>query len=382
MQLKRVAKPFGEVNVFAGEKAGFVRVKATVPIGVFKEGAQTGIALDASGSMGELYSDFTGRGNAITPVAQSLCSYLAQNVDADGGTTAIYWALGASGDKIQVIGDLTAEQAAGYQFTQPGALGNDTRLTKAVQYFEERFRDSPWGIYVFLTDGQLKDMAELKDYSRKLARQIKAGERNPLKLVLVGVGTGIDETQMKELDDLFEGTDLPDLWDHKIAKEMRGVTDIFAEVVNRNTRVAASGKVVVNGQTVEDYSDTGVPQLVEFWAPAAATYFTLVADGRKFNQGLSDSATPPPSDPVAGSAAPLPGVAPGTAFTKEVAPIPGIADSGGGGLKTPAAATDEITDFDVSGFSGKDAPPAGKSLDVTDSGAGGTSTSSGDLNIT
>jgi hypothetical protein len=39
-------------------------------------------------------------------------------------------------------------------------------------------------------------------------------------LVLIGVGRDVSEYQMRELDDLDTGTDI-DLWDHKIASEMR-----------------------------------------------------------------------------------------------------------------------------------------------------------------
>ena len=47
-QLKKVVEPFGEVNVYpAGSK---VRVVATILMEVRKEGCQTGIALDGSGS--------------------------------------------------------------------------------------------------------------------------------------------------------------------------------------------------------------------------------------------------------------------------------------------------------------------------------------------
>ena len=98
-QLKNVVDPFGEVNVYPAS-AGKVRVVATILMTPHKEGAQTGIALDGSGSMRRLYGlEDGGRvlsplfggpkkaSNDITPVAQKLCAYLARNVDADGGTT-------------------------------------------------------------------------------------------------------------------------------------------------------------------------------------------------------------------------------------------------------------------------------------------------------
>src|SRR4030081_2958765 len=107
-QLKHVVEPFGEVNVHPGPDGG-LRVTATILMEPQREGAQTGIALDGSGSMRKLYGQETGGGvvsplfkkpavrNDIAPVAQQLCAYLARKIDADHGTTCIYWAVGPDG---------------------------------------------------------------------------------------------------------------------------------------------------------------------------------------------------------------------------------------------------------------------------------------------
>jgi hypothetical protein len=373
-QLRRVSRPFGEVNV-GGSVNGRRQVSVTVPMGVHKEGSQTGVALDASGSMQASYNEPLGGGpSELCRVARHFCSHLAGNVDADGGTTAIYWALGRSGGDTQFIADLTTETAPSHPFAAPAHLGGGTKLLPAVRYFVERFADAPWGIFVFLTDGVWSDHKEVKEYGLALARRIKSGQRNPLKLVVVGVGDGVEEKQMAELDDLTEGTDLPDIWDHKIARDMRGVTDIFAEVVEANARVAVTGKITApDGTLVKDYSDSGVPGKLEFEVPDHLPYFTLVADGRRFHQALSDDdgLNVPASDPLPGDAA-LPGVVPGTQFAKEIPPLPGSGDSGGtrGGEKgdtkgdgsqttvqvgigrdtVGGGAPQEITDFDVTGL--------------------------------
>ena len=58
---------------------------------------------------------------------------------------------------------------------------------------------------------------------------------------LIGVGSKVDEAQMAELNNLFEGSGLKDpqgnaidLWDHKIAGEMRNLAEIFG---NRSARI-------------------------------------------------------------------------------------------------------------------------------------------------
>src|SRR3712207_6241022 len=121
-QLKRVVEPFGEVNVYPAPD-NKTRVVATILMEPYREGAQTGIALDGSGSMRKLYGSDPGGGvvssifkkptlaNEVSPVAQQICAYLARRIDADGGTTVIYWATGDDGRQVEVVGDLKADQA-------------------------------------------------------------------------------------------------------------------------------------------------------------------------------------------------------------------------------------------------------------------------------
>jgi hypothetical protein len=314
-QLKKVVDPFGEVNVYAAA-GGRTRVVATILMEPRKEGTQTGIALDGSGSMHKLYGVDDGGGilsalfgrrqqlrNEITPVAQQVCAYLARKIDADGGTTCIYWAVGAGGSEIEEIGDLRAEQAEQHIFGPPRDFGTGTQLLPAVRYFVERFRDAPWGFYVFITDGELHDLDAVMEYSTRLAQAVAAKRRNPLKFVLIGIGPDVNEAQMEELDDLDTGTEI-DLWDHKLAAEMRVLQEIFAEVVDRHARIADRGRILdPQGRVVKDYSDTGVPAYLEFEMPAGAAYFTLEVEGTRIHQGLSDHAQVPPPEQAAGRTA-------------------------------------------------------------------------------
>jgi hypothetical protein len=297
-QVKKVVDPFGEVNVYP--QGGKLRVVATILMEPHREGSQTGIALDGSGSMAALYGEEEGGGlmsfffgkkkaatNEITPVAQKVCAYLARKLDADGGTTCIYWATGPGGSKVEVIGDLTADQAEKHFFGPPREFGTGTQLLPAVKYFVERFKDAPWGFYVFITDGELHDLDAVKKYSAQLARDIAAGRRKPVKFVLIGLGNNVNEKQMEELDDLDTGTDI-DLWDHKIAEHMRLLQEIFAEVVDKNARVAENGKVLdAQDKVVKNYSDTGVPAKLEFELPAGSPFFTLEVAGQRVKQELT-----------------------------------------------------------------------------------------------
>lgn len=310
MQLKYVVDPFGEVNVYPGS-AGKNRITATILMEPFREGTQTGIAIDGSGSMANLFGVKAGGAlspiflkrdplqNVVSPVAQALCSHLARHLDADGGTTCIYWATGQGGSQIEVVADFTAEKAEKHLFGPPKLFGSGTQLLPAVKYFVDRFADAPWGFYVFITDGELHDLDAVKTYTKQLAQAIAAGKRKPVKFVLIGVGPDVNEKQMEALDDLDTGTDI-DLWDHKLASEMRAVQQIFAEVVDRNARVAEKGKILdPDGRTVKDFSDTGVPGLLEFEIASNAAYFTLEVPGHRVHQALREDAIIPAEETTA-----------------------------------------------------------------------------------
>jgi len=342
-----VAAEFGEVNVL--DSHGRRKIDLTIlmePTGVDSEGWQTGVALDASTSMLHAYghgfvggsgspkltpavqADFVRRGlisrrvidgrerwlltpegaeelrklgwgnstNQVEPVARQFTAYLAERLDADGGTTVIYWACG-SGSEFEVVGDFTAEQCrqAGFRGPSNVSFGKATHLVPAVKYFVDRFADAKNGMYVFITDGRLDDLNAVKDYSIKLCQEVATGRRNKLKFVLIGVGDQVDEAQMTELDDLDSGTEI-DLWDHKIAKEMRQLAEIFAELVDENQIVAPVGKLVdSSGNVVLALSD-GVPARLRFELAASSDFFELVIGEHRIRQPL------PPYAAHAGSA--------------------------------------------------------------------------------
>jgi hypothetical protein len=335
-----VAAEFGEVDVRnLGNVNQIFFTTLMEPVGAEAEGWQTGVAIDASASMQEpfgrillpgprgavpvalqeeyqrqgwirssqqdgknyqLYSneaikDAMEKGhlvwskNEVEPIARAMTAYLASNLDADGGTTVIYWACG-DGSQMEELGDLTSEDCESASFKGPvhTAFGNRTILAPAVRYFAERFRDARRGMYIFITDGELNDLEEVKRYTISLCKDIESGRRNPLKCVLIGAGEKINETQMEELDDLESGTEI-DLWDHKIAREMRSLVEIFAEVVSENQIVAPTARIFdASGQMVKNFPD-GLPAKVTFTMPVSSPWFELEVAGRRIRQSIIES---------------------------------------------------------------------------------------------
>lgn len=297
-----VVPPFGEVDVFPEPDGLLVKAFILLPPPQV-EGAQTGLAIDGSNSMLPLYGANVPplfrrpEANVVQPVARMMAEYLAK-FDADGNTTVIHWACGL-GDSIEIIGDMNAEQARSFRFAEPKAPGKGTRLLPAVRYFaDEKFPHAPWGIYVFLTDGIIEDLDQVKEYSLKIGRELADGKREFIKFVLIGLGTAIDEDQMIELDDLDYGDlespsgDPVDLWDHTTAAEMTSLDQIFKECVSSQTIVLPSAQITDStGRPVRPLGDRsfadGLPALVEFYASPEATSFTLtLPDGTSFTQPL------------------------------------------------------------------------------------------------
>lgn len=331
---QQTVKEFGKINIYPGDGVNTVEVTmAMEPQGRMAEGWQTGVALDASASMKdwfgrmligtvppkiaesykkkgwvteqkedgrevlsfmkEAYEDAIHCGylrltdNIVQPLARQFIGYLADSLDADGGTTVIYWACG-QGDSVEEVGDFTAAEIQTMDIIGPTktSFGQKTVLTPAVDYFVTRFQDAKRGMFVFITDGKIDDLEEVIRYTKRLAQQIEAGQRNFVKLVLIGVGDRIDKDQFLALDNLDTGTSV-DVWDSKIADEMRSLIEIFAEVVDANLIVAPVASIYdEQGSLIKRYSD-GLPAKISFELEPSIHAFELEVAGRRIRQDIT-----------------------------------------------------------------------------------------------
>lgn len=329
----KLAKELGKINVTKNESVLNVEVMLLMePQGKEAEGWQTGVALDASASMQGTYGRMVegnippevldeykekkwiiekikdGRSvstlaeeavndaiknghlkkttNIIQPIARDFTKYLSGSLDADGGTTVIYWACN-DGTAIEVCGDYTESDCNKMNVNGPqnNDFGSGTMLLPPLKYFIERFDDAERGIYIFITDGKINDLSEVKAYTKMLAENIEAGKQNFVKCILIGLGNEIDENQMIQLDNLDTGTEI-DIWDHKISKEMRNLIEIFAEVVSENQIVANSAGIYDDkGTLVMKFSD-GLPAKFSFELDASSNWFELEVAGKRIKQIL------------------------------------------------------------------------------------------------
>ncbi|OYQ67773.1 hypothetical protein B9G53_00720 [Pseudanabaena sp. SR411] len=341
MPANLVAAEFGEVNVWrhipeTTSESAECRVEFSIamePQGKFAEGWRTGLALDASASMKraygrkvearvdpELLTDYIKQGrlrayledgepirkiergafaeiqergyeinyteNILQPLVQDFTAYLAGSLDGTGKTSLIYWGCG-EGDEIQVLGEFDHASCQQLAIAGPSTfkLGKTTKLLPAIAYFVNQYRQAQQGLYVFLTDGRIDDLEQVKNYTKELALEIAVGKRNYLKLILIGIGNDIDRYQLQELDDFDTGIDI-DIWDYKIASEMTSLSQIFAEVVNENQVIADSGSIYDDqGNCVKSYPK-GLPAKVDFVMRDDSQWFELEVGNQRIRQAV------------------------------------------------------------------------------------------------
>lgn len=223
--------------------------------------------------------------NIVEPLARDFTAYLADELDTKGRTAVLYWACG-NGDATEVVGEFSAEGCKDLKISGPSNVkfGAGTQLLPALQYFCRTYEDADSAMFVFITDGRLDDLEEVKLFTAELAKQIDKDQRNPVKCVLIGVGSEIDEAQMEELDDLETGTDV-DVWDHKIAKEMRALSEIMVELVDDVVSTLPATVYDDKGKVVKKYTD-GLPASVSFSMPVSSNYFELEVGTHRVKQNI------------------------------------------------------------------------------------------------
>jgi len=222
--------------------------------------------------------------NTMDFLAPEFVGYLSGHMDIDGETSLIYWA-GGNGADIEMVGDIKEDEAAILTIDGPDTMmfGDNSRLLPAVKYFAEKYRDAPGGMFVFITDGQIDDLPELKQYTIRLAQEIMADKRNLVKCILVGIGDEIDENKIQELTSLDTKTYV-NVWDHMIASDLQDLLKIFTEVIKHHQIVAPNGTIYdAQGNILKKYED-GLPGRVVFSMPVSSPWFELEFANQRIRQ--------------------------------------------------------------------------------------------------
>jgi hypothetical protein len=81
---------------------------------------------------------------------------------------------------------------------------------------------------------------------------------------------------------------------------MRVLQEIFAEVVDKNARVADHGKILgPHGNVIKDFAGIGLPAFLEFELPPGSESFILEVNDRQVRQEIPNpKIRPAPSVPI------------------------------------------------------------------------------------
>lgn len=318
MQLTNVVEPFGEVNVYK-QPSGECNIVATILTVPDIEGARMGLALDGSASMKKMYGisgvlssgvfgNASGTPNVVEPVTRTMVGYLA-NFSSNGKVDVIYWACSPDGSQVEELGQFNDKDIQSITISGPKKLpwGRGTKLLPPLKHFVDKFKAAPAlgvkqpaGICVFITDGIIEDLADVKQYCFQYAQEIATKQKPFIKFLLIGVGDEVDEGQMEELDNMFEGSGLKDslgqdidLWDHQLASDMKKLEQVFKELVSEDMIVIGSGRILNQaGKICKEYAD-GVPALLRFTLPVGSNSFTLEFPGGSVTQDISEALSKP-----------------------------------------------------------------------------------------
>ena len=294
MAIAKASPLFGKINVYEPE-GGKQRVEIYIRLDQSVEHMKVGIAIDASASMKTHYAANIPKmvrqpgQNVMEPVVRQLCRFVC-DYSGDGTVLPIYWAVGPGGKEIESIGVLDGLRAETMPVDGPKRpWGTGTCLLPALNFFLEQFASAEWAILLFVTDGVIEDLEDVKARALEVGHEIKGGKRANCKFVVVGIGEA-DEEQLDELDNMFDGTDLEedvDLWDCKLAGDMAELAEIWDEV-DFGISLPMSARITDSaGAVVKAYADE-VPQRMEFDVPMGTKSVTLEIAGQTIVQSLEE----------------------------------------------------------------------------------------------
>lgn len=266
------------------------------------EGLDMAIYMDGSASMADEYENkpksrsfwewITSKPvqilpNMVEPQVHWMLEYLATK-DRNGLLRVAYWACGEGGNQIEVVGELSGQDAKQHKFPGPKKMGRRTMLKPALKDYvgyikAQAAQGAKQGCAVIITDGELHDADEVKAYSREIAREVVAGRLPRVNFVLVGVGNGVNEEQLEEVcHEEYPG--LGHMWCHRIAEEITEVAQLVAVLVDENMTVAAGGTVYDDKGKVLKVYEGRLPAVLEFEVPEGCKSFTLEVSGQRHTQ--------------------------------------------------------------------------------------------------
>ena len=219
--------------------------------------------------------------NLMDFVAPELVAYMAGNLDTEGQTSLFYWA-GNNGAELEFVGKFDKTDAACLSIDGPDKMrfGNSSRLLPAVQHLVENYQDAPMGLFIFITDGHINDLQQLKQYTDRLAEDIASGRHNFVKCILVGIGEEINEANLQALI-TPNPHNYVKIWNYLIISDLEEMLKMFADIISEEQLVAEYGTIYdAHGNILKEYPH-GIPNRVVFSMPSSSPWFELDLPGKQ-----------------------------------------------------------------------------------------------------
>jgi len=306
---RKIHREQGLLPIFADlhleETGDVVNIEATFAVDVAIEKLAAAFYMDGSASMkeSENYGDpgwqFLGfniglRRNRVKEAMRVIIPYIASK-DANGRCRVAYWATGQGGEKIEAIGEMSAQEADVHEFGGPQIFGTGTKLLPALRDFSayintlrKNSEDVRVAYAIFVTDGQIHDYNAVKEYTRELAQAIMADKFPRTVLMLVGTGPKVAHEQMEELSEMkIKGYVGRDIWCCAEADVIEDLPELVAHLLDENIPAFWGGATITGeqGRTLAAFEDM-VPAVIRFSVKKSAQRFLINASGKTMEQTM------------------------------------------------------------------------------------------------
>lgn len=289
-------------DIHGEQKGNSFQMEVTFAVDVQVENLAAAFYMDGSKSMlgAGNYGQRTGlfglgrQRNPVQEAMQVAVPFITEK-DANGLCYVAYWACGEKGKDIEVIGELTAEQAKTSEFRGPNNFGNSTYLLPAVQDFVQYIRQAiskgevvNAALCVIVTDGQFHDAEDVISYTATaMVPAIMEGKFPKTVFTVIGIGKDVDPEQMEEFshEATPENYTGRDIWCYGLADEISQLPQLVAHLADANTPAFFGGASILDekGTVLKTFEDM-VPTVVEFELPLNARSFTLKAGDKTYQQ--------------------------------------------------------------------------------------------------
>lgn len=227
--------------------------------------------------------------NIMDFLGPEFMSYLSEQLDIDDETTLMYWG-GNNGNELEILSNIKKDQQAELLIEGPQSMlfGKKSLLLPAVKHLTNQFAPASMSMLVFISDGQIDDLPEVKQYTADLARDIMNNRHNLVKCIFIGIGDDIKETTLLELEATASATCIP-IWDYMVVTDLREVIEMFTEVIRSSQIVARSAKIYDDqGNIIKEYP-CGLPTTAVFSMPITSRWFELEIASQRIRQPIAVS---------------------------------------------------------------------------------------------